>query len=193
MSGRPIHRVLIVSQSDKACDYIRDILPPGEYSPVLYAKSAGEARRMLVSESCGIVIINTPLPDEFGTSLASELSEGVRGVLLLVKDELYDEVSSSAGEYGVFTLAKPVQKSAIYSAAKLLGSMCTRLERMEEKNRSLQEKMSDIRAVNRAKWLLIENLNMSEKDAHYYIEKRAMDTRMTRREVAEGIIRTYDS
>ena len=104
-----------------------------------------------------------------------------------------DEVSSSAGEYGVFTLAKPVQKSAIYSAAKLLGSMCTRLERMEEKNRSLQEKMSDIRAVNRAKWLLIENLNMSEKDAHYYIEKRAMDTRVPRREVAEGIIRTYDS
>ena len=52
--------------------------------------------------------------------------------------------------------------------------------------------MADIRMVNRAKWLLIDNLGMSEKDAHHYIEKRAMDSRQTRREVAEGIIRTYD-
>ena len=52
--------------------------------------------------------------------------------------------------------------------------------------------MADIRTVNRAKWLLIENLGMTEKDAHYYIEKQAMDTRMSRREVAVGIIRTYD-
>ena len=57
----------------------------------------------------------------------------------------------------------------------------------------MQEKMTDIRTINRAKWLLIENLNMSENDAHRYIEKQAMDTRSTRREVAEGIIRTYDN
>lgn len=63
---------------------------------------------------------------------------------------------------------------------------------MEMKNRSLREKMEDIRMVNRAKWLLIENLNMTEKDAHHYIEKQAMDTRFTRREVAENIVRTYD-
>ncbi|UKI36573.1 MAG: ANTAR domain-containing protein [Clostridiales bacterium] len=31
--------------------------------------------------------------------------------------------------------------------------------------------MADIRVVNRAKWLLMEKLNLSEKDAHYYIEK----------------------
>ena len=34
---------------------------------------------------------------------------------------------------------------------------------------------------------------MTEKDAHYYIEKQAMDTRLSRKEVAENIIRTYDN
>ena len=63
---------------------------------------------------------------------------------------------------------------------------------MEKKNKTLQEKMADIRVVNRAKWLLIEHLNMTERDSHYYIEKQAMDTRLSRREVAEHIIRTYD-
>ena len=71
--------------------------------------------------------------------------------------------------------------------------MSTKLEKMEKKNHTLMEKMADIRTVNRAKWLLIENVNMTEKDAHYYIEKQAMDMRLSRKEVAQNIIRTYDN
>ena len=63
---------------------------------------------------------------------------------------------------------------------------------MEKKNQALQEKMQDIRTVNRAKWLLIERHRMTEEDAHYFIEKQAMDMRLSRREVAENIIRSYD-
>ena len=51
--------------------------------------------------------------------------------------------------------------------------------------------MEEIRIVNKAKWALIENLKMSEEDAHRYIEKQAMDERTTKRIIAENIIRTY--
>ena len=51
--------------------------------------------------------------------------------------------------------------------------------------------MEEIRLVNRAKWILIQHLKMNESDAHRYIEKRAMDTCVSRREIAENIIKTY--
>ena len=51
--------------------------------------------------------------------------------------------------------------------------------------------MEDVRTVNHAKWLLMENDHMSEQDAHRYIEKQSMDMRLTRREVAESIIRSF--
>lgn len=51
--------------------------------------------------------------------------------------------------------------------------------------------MQEIRIVNRAKWALIENLKMTEADAHRYIEKQAMDRCIAKREVAEEIIKTY--
>ena len=51
--------------------------------------------------------------------------------------------------------------------------------------------MEEIRQVNRAKWLLIEQLKMTETDAHRYIEKQAMDRCVSRREIAMGIIKTY--
>ena len=54
-----------------------------------------------------------------------------------------------------------------------------------------EEKMQEIRIVNRAKWFLITELKMTETDAHRYIEKQAMDRCVSKKEIAEEIIKTY--
>ena len=46
--------------------------------------------------------------------------------------------------------------------------------------------------MDRAKCVLIQYLNMTETQAHRYIEKQAMDLRTTRRQIAEGILKTYE-
>ena len=66
-----------------------------------------------------------------------------------------------------------------------------RLRGYEKKVQPIEEKMEEIRLVNRAKWLLISELNMSEPDAHHYINRQAMDRCVPKREVAEEIIRLY--
>ena len=53
--------------------------------------------------------------------------------------------------------------------------------------------MEEIRIVNHAKWVLIRNLGLSEDSAHKTIEKQAMNTRSSKREVAEQIIKTYQN
>ena len=93
----------------------------------------------------------------------------------------------------MLTLPKPITRQGITTAIRLLTAMRGKVLRLDRKNQALQEKMMDIRTVNRAKWLLIQQLRMTEDEAHYYIEKQAMDTRLSRREVAENIIRTYDA
>lgn len=189
---KPLCRVLVVSSGRQAYDYIAELLPPGEFAPITHVTSAGEAKRLLLGADYNILIINTPLPDEFGTEFALDCAEGTRGVLVLCKNELYEQVAYRLEDSGVLTLPRPVNRQIFYSAVKLLVATIARLSKMEKQNRTLREKMEDIRAVNRAKWLLIEHLSMTEQDAHYYIEKQAMDTRLSRREVAEHIIRTYD-
>ena len=51
--------------------------------------------------------------------------------------------------------------------------------------------MEEIRLVNRAKMLLMQNLKMTEQEAHRYIEKEAMDRGMKKIAVSEEIIKTY--
>ena len=184
---RQKHRVLIVSGADKFFDYVNEMLPTDEFE--IEEKNA---KYREIFHKSDILIINTPLPDDFGVELALELSDTTMGILLLVKNDMYDQTAFKVEDSGILTLGKPCQRQSFYASVKLLAALSSRLSRMEMKNRSLREKMEDIRMVNRAKWLLIENLNMTEKDAHHYIEKQAMDMRFTRREVAENIVRTYD-
>ena len=186
-------RVLIVSGGSKLFEYFSSLLPPADFYPITKAGSAGEARRMLSQTGADIVIVDTPLPDGFGTDFALDIAGQSMGVMLVVKNGLYERVCCKVEDAGVLTVSKPNSRQMLYSSVRLLSALSARLQKSEQKNRSLQEKMADIRLVNRAKWLLIERLGLSEADAHRLIEKRAMDERVPRRQVAEGIISSYEN
>ena len=192
-SGKIIYRVLIAGANDRTFDSLRELLPPDSYEPPLRAGSAGEAKRMLLETDVDLVILNAPLREEFGTQLALNLAQDNLCVLMLVPAESFDAVCYKVEDEGILTLSKPVSRSGLLGAIKLLTAMRGKLRKLDRQNQALQEKMQDIRTVNRAKWLLIEIKRMTENEAHYYIEKQAMDMRLSRREVAENIIRTYDA
>ena len=58
-------------------------------------------------------------------------------------------------------------------------------------NEKLAGKIDEFRIIDRAKWVLIDYLKMSEEQAHRYIEKQAMDLRIPRIEAAKNILKTY--
>ena len=185
--------VLIVSSSVKAEEYLRDILDTAQFSPVVTASGAGEAKRMQLENHYDLVLINAPLADDFGTELAIEIAEdSASGVILFVKNELFEQVSYKAEDYGVLTVAKPGSRQGIYQAIKLLVATRHRIKTFENKAVTLEAKMKEIRLINRAKWLLIDRFKMSETEAHKYIEKTAMDNCVKRGDIAENIIRTYE-
>lgn len=186
------YSVLAVSASLKFVETLRTLLPEGRYGPVTVLHDAAAARRALAENSYDLVLINTPLPDEFGTRLALDACESSSaGVLLLVKAEHCPDIEAQVSAHGVLTLAKPTSAQLFAQTLRLLCITRERLRGMEKKAVTLQEKMGEIRLVNRAKWLLIEELKMTEQEAHRYIEKRAMDRCVTRRAVAEQILSTY--
>lgn len=191
-SGKNIYKVLVAGANDKTFALLQALLPGSSYEPPMRAGSAGEAKRMVMDCTVDIAILNAPMRDEFGSQLAVDLARDNVGVVLLVPGESYDQVCYQVEDEGVLTLSKPLTQQTLQSAIRLATALRGKLLRMDQKSRALQEKMADIRTVNRAKWLLIEQLRMTESEAHYYIERQAMDMRLSRREVAENIIRSYD-
>ena len=187
-----VYSVLVISAKENFNASLQSLLPESKYAPVQMVSSVSLAKRVLLERSFDFVFINTPLPDDFGTRFAIEIS-GNKGtvILLLVRNEVYEEVCDKVTEYGILTLPKPASKQMVAHTLNFMAGIRERLRKLEKKSLSMEEKMKEIRLVNRAKWVLIDELKMSEADAHRYIEKQAMDRCVSRREIAEEIIYTY--
>ena len=186
------YSVLIASTSENYNSALSALLPESVFSPVHIAASISAAQRKLAERSFDFVIINSPLPDDTVIRFAIDACtpQGTV-VLLLVKADSYIGVYDKVVVHGVFALSKPTSKQALTQALSWMVSARERLRKIEKKTLSLEDKMDEIRLVNRAKWLLINELKMDEPHAHRYIEKQAMDQCITKRQAAENIINTY--
>ena len=186
------YNVLVVSSSEKFNTGVTAMLPEGTYAPAAVVNSADAARRQLLERQYDFVLINAPLPDDFGSRLAMDICSSSSAVaVLFVRNEMFEQVYDRVVDFGVVTLAKPTTPPTVLRALQLLCATRERLRRMEKKTASVEEKMQEIRLVNRAKWILIAEMKMTEEEAHRYIEKQAMDQCCPKREIAAGIIRTY--
>ena len=186
------YSVLVVSAARKFCDAVAPLLPYSEYYPVCYVDNIAAAKRELLSRSYDLVLINAPLPDDFGTRFAIDTSGRADcAVLLFLRSEVYEEVNLKVQPYGVFTLQVPTPVQTLKQGLQWMTAARERLRRLEKKTVSMEEKMEEIRLVNRAKWILIEQLKMTEAEAHRFIEKQAMDRCNDKKEIDLRLIKTY--
>lgn len=88
--------------------------------------------------------------------------------------------------------SRPLPRNILLQAVDDMCAYSERLGRLAKTSTSLESKMKEIRIVNRAKWILIDQEGMPEQEAHRFIEKSAMDTGKTKSEIAEEIISKYN-
>ncbi len=187
-----VYNVLIVSAAEKMNNVLRPLFAGGRFDNVLFVDSVASAQRIVAERDFDFVIVNSPLPDDFGKRFAADVCVDSESVsLMIVRSDLYDEISSSMSPRGVMVAKRPPDM-AVYS--QLIDAMCSvreRLRGVRKKTVTLEEKMEEIRLVNRAKWALIKSCSMTEEEAHRYIQKQAMDMCLSKKETAESILKTY--
>lgn len=190
-----LESVLIISANEQSIISFSQLLKAYGYQIIDSTKSGADSRRHISDRGeYDLVIINAPLTDEYGDLLANDIAQNTNsGVVLTVKSEVEFEIESRTSEYGVFVLAKPLSKQLFYKAIKLLEASRNRINGVKKENIKLQKKIDDIRIINRAKCILMEYLSMSEPQAHKYLERQAMDLRLTKVEVAKRLLTTYES
>jgi len=190
-----MENALLISSSEKDAALFTGFLKAASINQVTVLQSCEGARRLIQKQDFDLIIVDdSPLLDESGKDFSRQTAaKGVSQVILLVESELFDSVSLACEEGGVLTIAKPVDKSLLWSALSLAKSVQNRIKRIQAENARLKQQIEDIRIIDRAKCILISFMKMSEQEAHRYIEKQAMDIRSSRRFVAEGILKRYEN
>ena len=186
-------RILLVSSSEKSVTFFLEIFAEigVEVSSV---DTVQAARNQFLARDYAICVINAGVPGKEEEAFAREaIDVGLTQVLFLVREADFPAFSARNDALGIFTLAKPLGKKTLLAALRFAGLSRNRLLRMREDNVQLRGKLQETRLVDRAKCILIQYLNMTEAQAHKYIEKQAMDMRLTKLNVAENILKTYES
>lgn len=174
------YRLLAVDCCDELVDAIKSRALGGCISAVLRASASQDIPAIVAAQKPDAVVVSG------GASAAVDAAERSSAAILLLTDDA--ALPRRCIRAGVMT-AHPDELAAVLPS---LLATAERLRTLRDKTSSLQQRLDDSRIVARAKLLLISRLGMSEGDAHRYIEKTAMDSCLPRRDVAEGIIRTYE-
>ena len=157
-------KALIVSAGNNANEYLaRHIGELGYTRPTIVA-SGGEARRRMDTNDFEVVIINTPLPDEFGHELGTDAVQKTdAGVILLAKTGTAEQIADKLQDFGVLVLAKPFTGAQFRQAVQIAASSYKRLAVLRTENAKLLDKIAQLRLVDRAKCYLIEKKGYTER------------------------------
>ena len=180
------HSVLVVSRDSKIISQISAFLVPPLFE-LTTTSDFNEARRLATERSFNIIIADSG--DGYDTDFAINLADSYSTILLLVPNEHFDEISYRVEGYGILTITKPFEPFYLYNMMKIAIAVQYKVQVLSSQTTKLKVKMEEIKQVNRAKMLLMQNMNMSE--AHRYIEKEAMDRGMKKTAISEEIIKTY--
>lgn len=89
-------------------------------------------------------------------------------------------------------LCAPLSIRELSLGVHLAVSVSCKFDGLQRQNDQLRQRLEDFKLIDRAKCCLVAILGMDEERAHRYIQKRAMDMRLSQREVAEDILKTYE-
>lgn len=183
------HSILAVSGDEKIFPLIRRSLRNGSIMSAEHRSSAVEARRSILERYYTIVVINSPLSDESGVEFAIDTAGRCNAsILLIVPAGIYTETVERVSDYGIMVIGKPIPVQRINQVMRYLSACQSKLIKIALRLEAAEEKVEEIRMVDKAKFYLVEHRHMTEDEAHRYIGKQAMDHGVSRKRIAQEIL-----
>ena len=136
-----------------------------------------------------LVILDVKMPRLDGIAVAQRIaSQRIAPVVMLTAFSQRDLVESARDAGAMAYLVKPFGKSDLLPAIEMAVSRFAELQQLEAAVADLSERLETRKVVDRAKGVLQQKLGLSEPDAFRWIQKTAMDLRLSMREVAVGVV-----
>ena len=168
---------------------LKEMLTEEGYHVVGEAGDGQEAIRLAEEHRPDLVILDVKMPVLDGIAAAEQIAkQRIAPVVMLTAFSQRDLVERARDAGAMAYLVKPFNITDLVPAIELAVSRFQELSQLEAEVLGLQERLETRKAIDRAKGLLQEQLQLSEPDAFRWIQKTAMDLRLSMRQVADGVI-----
>ena len=142
------------------------------------------------AEPVDILVLKLPLEDETGIEAILEMAVKNRRLqtVLIVRRDAYEQTAYRCRHSQIFVLSLPVQVQILSEAVRFMLAVRRSLNERDDEVMRLRKRLSEIGYITKAKCLLIQYRAMTEEEAHYYLERKAMDRCVGKKEIALEII-----
>jgi response regulator NasT len=188
-STTPVRRVVIAEDEALIRMDLAEMLAEEGYDVVGQAADGEQAVALAESLSPDLVILDVKMPRLDGIAAAERIAEQrIAPVVMLTAFSQRDLVERARDAGAMAYLVKPFSRSDLVPAIEMAVSRFTELTALEREVADLSERLETRKAVDRAKGVLQKRLGLSEPDAFRWIQKTAMDLRLSMRQVADGVV-----
>lgn len=189
MSETQARRVLIAEDEALIRLDLAEMLGEEGYDVVGEAGDGETAVRLARQAKPDLVILDVKMPIMDGIAAAEHIAgERIAPVVILTAFSQRDLVERARAAGAMAYLVKPFQKSDLVPAIEIAVSRYAELSALEAEVATLGDRLESRKAIDRAKGVLMTRYGMSEPDAFRWIQRAAMDHRLTMRQVADRIM-----
>lgn len=167
---------------------LAEMLAEEGYEVVGQAGDGQQAIELVDEHRPDLVVLDVKMPKLDGISAAAHIAERrIAPVVILTAFSQRDLVERARDAGAMAYLVKPFGKNDLVPAIEMARSRFAELQQLEHEVADLAERLETRKLVDRAKGILQQELSISEPDAFRWIQKTAMDLRLSMRDVAEGV------
>jgi len=189
-AAAPAHRTVVIAEDETLIRMdLAEMLTEEGY--VVVGEAGDGARAIELAEELrpDLVILDVKMPVLDGIAAAEAIAgQRIAPVVMLTAFSQRDLVERARDAGAMAYLVKPFSKTDLVPAIEMAVSRFAELSMLEAEVADLSERLETRKAVDRAKGVLQEQLKLSEPEAFRWIQKTAMDLRLSMRQVADGVV-----
>jgi two-component system, response regulator PdtaR len=188
-AGPPVRRVVIAEDEALIRLDLAEMLAEEGYDVVGQAGDGARAVELAEELRPDLVILDVKMPVLDGISAAEQIAAARLAPVVMLTAFSQRDLVERAREAGAMAyLVKPFGKHDLVPAIEMAVSRYAELTSLEREVTDLTERLEARKTVDRAKAELQKTLGLSEPEAFRWIQKTAMDLRLSMRQVADGVI-----
>ena len=164
-----------------------EMLTEAGYEVVAQAENGAVAVDLAKLHKPDLAILDVKMPEMDGITAAEQIIT-LAPVLMLTAFSQRDLVERARDAGVMAYVVKPFSSSDLVPAIEIAISRHTQMKSLESEVADLYERLETRKIIDRAKGILMKAMNLSEPESFAWIQKTAMDRRISMKQVAQAVI-----